>query len=126
MIRILVVDDEEEICSFLKEYLVKKNYEVSVATDAHSALELVKGKCPHLVFLDIRMPQKDGLALLEEIKTLDGEIGVVMVTAVREEALAKKAMALGAAGYITKPIDLDYLEANILVKRILDAPELSS
>lgn len=123
MIRILVVDDEEEICSFLKEFLMRKKYDVSVATTADLALALVKKIHPHLVFLDIRMPQKDGVALLKEIKEMDREIGVVMVSALRDEALAKKTLELGADGYITKPIDLDYLETHIFVKRFASRGE---
>lgn len=124
--RILIVDDEPEICNFLQEFLAKKNYEVLTATDSMKALEVIQSVKPNLVLLDIRMPERDGVSLLQEIKSLNEEIGVIMVTAVREETLAKRTMALGADGYITKPIDLDYLEANILVKRILDAPGLSS
>ena len=119
MIRILVVDDEKEICDFLQEYLIRKQYEAFVATEAQQAMELVKEKRPNLVFLDIRMPQKDGVALLKEIKEVDPAIGVVMVSALRDEELAKRTLELGAEGYITKPIDLDYLETHIFVKRIL-------
>lgn len=119
MIRILVVDDEPEICDFLKEFLVKKNYEVTTASDAEAATQMVKERRPHLVLLDIRMPQKDGVVLLKEIKKINPGIGVIMVTAVRDETLAKETMTLGADGYITKPIDLDYLETNVLVKRLL-------
>ena len=119
MIRILVVDDEEEICNFLKEFLTGKKYEVFVATDAAQALELVREEHPQLVFLDIRMPQKDGVTLLQEIKAIDQTISVVMVSALQDEELARKTLALGAEGYITKPIDLEYLERNILVNRIL-------
>lgn len=119
MIRILVVDDETEMCNLLREFLERKNYEVLTATDADTVLKAVTSKRPHIVLLDIRMPQKDGVTLLKEIKGIDREIGVIMVTAVRDETLARETMTLGADGYITKPIDLDYLETNILVKGIL-------
>lgn len=117
--RILVVDDEPEICNFLQEFLMKKNYEVLTETDAATVLQCVKAKRPHLVLLDIRMPQKDGVTLLKEIKEMDREVGVIMVSAVKDEVLAKKTLELGADGYITKPIDLSYLETNVLVKRLL-------
>ncbi len=117
--RILVVDDEQEICNFLQEFLTKKKYEVVTALDAEAALQAVKESRPHLVLVDIRMPEKDGVTLLKEIKAIDREIGVIMVTAIRDEKIAKRTMQLGADGYITKPIDLDYLETNILVKRLL-------
>lgn len=119
MIRILVVDDEAEICDLLREFLTKKNYEVLTATDAAAVPQLVETERPHMVLLDIRMPQKDGMALLKEIKAIDRGIGVIMVSAVRDEKVAREALTLGADGYITKPIDLDYLETNVLVKRLL-------
>ena len=119
MIRILVVDDEEEVCDLLREFLTKKKYEVLTASDATKVSQLVEAERPHMVLLDIRMPQKDGVTLLKEIKEIDRDIGVIMVSAVRDEETAKKALNLGADGYITKPIDLDYLETNVLVKRLL-------
>ena len=118
MIRILVVDDEQGVCDFLQEFLTKKNYEVLTATSAESALKCVKETRPHMVLVDVRMPDKDGVTLLKEIKEIDREISVIMVTALRDENVAKRTLQLGADGYITKPIDLDYLEANVLVKRL--------
>ena len=119
MTRILVVDDEEETCRFLEEFLTSKGYQVFCAAEFEEALRLVKQERPHLVLLDIRMPGRDGISLLSEIKGIDREIGVMMVTAVKEDEIAKEAMRKGADGYITKPIDLEYLETNILVKLIL-------
>jgi len=119
MIRILVIDDEKETCQLLKEFLTKKGYDVATVSEADKVIEIVKTSHPQLVLLDIRMPQKDGITLLKEIKEIDKEIGVIMVTAVRDEATAKKSLELGADGYITKPIDLNYLETNVLVKRLL-------
>ena len=119
MTRIVVVDDEEESCRFLEEFLRSKGHEVFFALTAEEGLQLVKRERPHLVLLDIRMAGRDGISLLSEIKGFDREIGVIMVTAVKEEEIAKEAMRRGADGYITKPIDLDYLETNILIKRIL-------
>ncbi|MCH7573197.1 MAG: response regulator, partial [Planctomycetes bacterium] len=100
MSRILVVDDEEETCRFLEEFLRSKGYEVYVATTSETALHLVKSERPHLVLLDINLPGQDGISILSEIKRIDREIGVIMVTAVKEEEIAKKAMQCGADGYI--------------------------
>ena len=119
MTRILVVDDEKESCRFLEEFLRSKGYEVFWTASSQEAVQLVEHERPHLVLLDIRMPDRDGLSILSDIKGIDREIGVIMVTAVKEEKIAKEAMKRGADGYITKPIDLEYLETNILVKRIL-------
>ena len=119
MTRILVVDDEKESCCLLEEFLRSKGYEVFWTLSSQEAIRLVKRERPHLVLLDIRMPEQDGVSLLSEIKKIDREIAVIMVTAVKEEETAKEAMKRGADGYITKPIDLEYLERNILVNRIL-------
>ena len=119
MTRILVVDDEEESCRFLEEFLKSKGYDVSWALSSQEALRLIARERPHLVLLDIRMPDQDGLSLVSHIKGIDRETGVIMVTAVKDEEVAKEAMKRGADGYITKPIDLEYLERNILVNRIL-------
>lgn len=116
---IVVVDDEEETCRLLEEFLSSKGYRVFSALTGEKALQLVKNERPHLVLLDIRLPDCDGVSLLPQIKGIDREIGVIMVTAVKDEEVAKKTLELGADGYVTKPIDFNYLELNILVKLIL-------
>ena len=68
------------------------------------------------MLLDIRMPGKDGLETLRELKALDPEASIIMVTAVHVEDIAKQAMAGGAFDYITKPIDPDYLELSLMTK----------
>ncbi len=116
MCRILVVDDEIETCNLLSEFLNRKNYNVSVATDGEEAISKVAALKPHVVLLDIRMPRMDGIEVLRRIKQLDDRIDVVMITAVNDEEMGKMAMRLGAFDYITKPLSLNYLEAVVLVR----------
>lgn len=72
---------------------------------------------PNLVFLDIKMPQMDGLEVLKRIKQMDKTISVVMITVLNDEATAQKAIAMGAYDYVVKPLSFDYLEkAAILVE----------
>ena len=115
MERILVVDDEIEVCKILKEFLSEKGYEVYTALDGPTALEKVRETKPHIVLLDIIMPGMGGIDVLKEIKKIDPTTGVIMITAVTDHELAKRTLELGAYDYITKPVDLDYLENVVMV-----------
>ncbi len=116
MARILVVDDEFEVRDILKKFLTAKGYEVDTAIDGETTIKKVKEFNPNVVLLDIMMPGMGGIETLKEIKKIDPSIGVIMVTAVIDEDLAKRALEIGAFEYITKPINLHYLENVVLVK----------
>lgn len=120
MARILVVDDEIESCKMLEEFLCSKGHDVSWALNTDEAIKIVKTKKPQLVLLDIIIPEKDGLECLARIKEIDNTIEVIMVTAVKDEEKAMKAMDLGAFDYITKPIDLKYLENCIMFNVLMN------
>ena len=116
--RILVVDDEVEVVRLLKDFLTSKGYEVYTALNGAEALACVKEVKPDIVLLDIIMPGMGGIDTLKEIKKIDPTTAVIMVTAVIDEELANRAVKLGAFDYITKPINIDYLETCVLVKMI--------
>ncbi|HAJ57590.1 MAG TPA: hypothetical protein DCL35_07470 [Candidatus Omnitrophica bacterium] len=116
MKKILVVDDEKPIREMLKKFLTKKGYEVYDADNGEDAVKIVKESVPYIVLLDIRMPKSDGIEVLKKIKEVNKDIGVIMITAVSETAIAEKCMELGAFDYITKPISLEYLEECLLAK----------
>lgn len=115
MERILVVDDEVETCNVLKDFLVLKGYEAHIALNGEDAIKMVKEVRPHIVLLDIMMPGMGGIEALKEIKKVDSRVGVVMITAVTDEEIAKRTLELGAYDYITKPMDIDYLETVLMV-----------
>ena len=114
MNRILVVDDEVGTCNLLSEFLGRKRYDVSIALSAQEAISSIESKRPDVVLLDIRMPGMDGIELLRRIKQFDKDIDVIMITAVNEEGVGRRAIELGAYDYITKPISLDYLEVSVM------------
>ncbi len=118
MQRILVVDDEIEVCNVLRDFLTVKGYDVYTASDGRTAIAKVKEIRPHIVLLDIMMPGMGGLETLKEIRKVDPRVGVIMVTAIFDEELGKRAIELGAYDYITKPVSLDYLETVLRVKMI--------
>jgi two-component system response regulator PilR (NtrC family) len=104
---ILVVDDELSMREFLKILLEKEGYEVSTASEASSAIELIKGQSFDLVVSDIKMPGMGGLTLLEKIKEIDSSLPVIMITAFASPENAVIAMKSGAFDYITKPFKVD-------------------
>jgi len=120
--RILVVDDEHLIRWSLEQSLKKQGYEVMTAASGEDALRLVHEDVPELILLDIQLPGMNGLEVLEKVKEIDGEIIVVMVTALGVLETAVKAMRLGAYDYINKPFNLD--ELAIIVKKALETRQL--
>ena len=119
MSKILVVDDEVKACKLLKRFLELKGYEVIVSNEGEDAIEKAKNEKPDTILLDIRMPGMEGTEVLKRIREFDKDVGIIMVTAVKEEATGKGALEAGADEYITKPIDFNYLETTILVDLVM-------
>ncbi len=117
--KILIVDDDRSVLKFLERFLIKKSYEVYLATNGKEAIEIIKNESPQVILLDIKMPMMNGIEVLKEIKKINPAIGVIMITAVQEEDTALEAMKLGADDYICKPFDLEYLENSVLAKIVL-------
>ncbi|MCH7801734.1 MAG: response regulator [Chloroflexi bacterium] len=104
---ILAVDDEPQICEMLKDFLEDSDeFRVITCSDTSQVLPLVQRESPGLVTLDMNMPGKNGMELLEEIKSYDDDIAVIMVTANRDVQTAIQAVRLGAYDYIVKPMSV--------------------
>jgi len=118
MKKILVVDDSEFMRIVLKNILKNEGYKIIETSDGKEAVEQFKVEKPDLVLLDIIMPKKDGVAVLDSLKKIDSDANVVMITAVGQETTIKECQDLGAKGYIIKPFD----EKQVLdtVKKVLD------
>ena len=114
--RILIVDDEKQIGDFLGDFLVDKGYEVFYAENGENAIRFLKYARPHIVLLDVHIAGMTGLEVLELIKDVDPKVGVIMVTALQEEEIGRKALKLCAVDYLTKPIDFEYLETSLTIK----------
>ncbi len=102
MIKMLVVDDEPKICERIKETFDYVGFTVFTATTAEKASAIFKREKPNVIFLDIVMPDKNGLELLKEFKRLDPKVIVMMVTVLDDAETRARAMELGADDYITK------------------------
>lgn len=117
--KILIVDDNLQIRSLLEKFLIKKGFHALTAASGEEALEKIKTAKPIIVLLDIKMPGMDGLMTLKRIKEINEDIGVIMITGVEDENIGEVALKSGAYDYITKPLDLDYLEMCLLTKILL-------
>jgi DNA-binding NtrC family response regulator len=116
MNRIVIVDGEVEACKALQELLTLKGYEVAIILDGAKAITKLKQLRPQIVLLELKLPSVDGIDILRKIKRIYPELPVVIVTVVKDPEVAKEALSLGAFEYITKPVDIDYLELVVLAK----------
>ncbi len=101
--RVLVVDDEEAIRDLLIKMLELADYEVEGAADGPAALEYLKRESCDLMFVDLKMPGMDGLALIRQVRAAKAGLPVIVVTGYSSEASAIEALNLGVSAYITKP-----------------------
>jgi DNA-binding response OmpR family regulator len=116
MTRLLLVDDEAEICDFLKSFFEDRNFEVQTALSGEEALRAVETFGPQVMLLDIKMGSMDGLTVLREVKAKFPRVKVIMVTALETTEKIEEALRLGADNYITKPLSLEYLENDVREK----------
>ena len=116
MKKLLIVDDEVEICDFLQAFFEEREYQVVTANSGLQAIEEVGKNNPSVVLLDVQMPGMDGLSALKEIKAKFPKTKVIMVTAIETREKIENAIRLGADNYITKPLSLEYLEKDVQEK----------
>ena len=108
---ILVVDDYFADRETLKAILEERGYRVVTAETGAQALSLVKEKHFDIIFLDVRLPDIDGTQIFEQVKAIDPEVAVIMMTGYSEEELIKKSIRQGAYTCIYKPFDIERILA---------------
>jgi CheY-like chemotaxis protein len=119
-VSILAVDDELDVADLFRQHFRREvrqgQYVLHFAYSAAEALDkLARGIEPELIVMlsDINMPDMDGLALLREVKESRPDLPVIMVTAYGDEERRRRAKEFGAAFFITKPVDFDFLKAQL-------------
>jgi len=110
--RILVVDDDKNICEIIRLYLEKEGFLVSIANDGEEALRMFRETTPSVVVLDVMMPKMDGFQVCREIRRLSS-IPVIMLTAKGETFDKVLGLELGADDYMVKPFENKELVARI-------------
>ncbi|HEX7919033.1 MAG TPA: response regulator transcription factor [Gemmatimonadales bacterium] len=126
--RILVVDDEPDITALVAYHLAKAGYRVSTAANGPDALKAAREERPDLVILDVMLPGVSGYDVLDELRRRDEtkDVGVILLTARREEPDRIRGLSLGADDYLTKPFSPHELalRVNALLRR-LGAPAVA-
>lgn len=120
--QLLVVDDEPDIAFYLKDLLEGEGYAVLSATSGREALELAESHKIDIMITDIRMPQMDGIELLDSISHFDRDIQTIVMTGHGEMDTAIEAMKRGSLNYLKKPIN--YEELLITIRHGLNLVEL--
>ncbi|MGM0380922.1 MAG: sigma-54-dependent transcriptional regulator [bacterium] len=120
-INVCVIDDDPSICELFNEALGDK-YEVDTYMDGAEGLQAVVQISPDVLILDLRLPGKGGLEILEEVVDKCPEVQVIMVTAHQDVESAVKAVKLGAFDYVSKPFDLKEIE--VIIQKSLENREL--
>lgn len=118
--KILICDDDKTVTTFLAHFLTQEGYtHVEAVSTGEEALERITKDKYQLVLLDIKLPGISGLEILQRIKEIDSDVGVIMITGFPEIEAAKEAMKMGAYDYIVKPFELPYLKLAVLTKIVL-------
>ena len=104
--KILIVDDEKDMCWLLSEALSKRKYKVTTASTGKEGINQIKKETPDLVFLDLKLPDIDGIKILPRIKKINSKIVVCIITAYGTPDLQKEAMNKGAFYFLDKPFSI--------------------
>ena len=100
---VLVIDDDETICSLFKDTLEEEGHTVTAVNESSKGLELVKQRDYDLVFLDLKMPEMDGVELFRQIRATKPELPVTIITGYPDSDLMMSALTYGPLGVISKP-----------------------
>ena len=115
--KILLVDDEPDILEFLSYNLKKEGYNVFTANNGKEAVTVAKKETPHLIILDVMMPDMDGFETIRRIREMEQftSLPIIALTAKAMKGDREKCMQSGASDYIAKPVDVEQLKSLLRV-----------
>ena len=113
MVHILIIDDDDEMRSVLKELLEEERFETECASNGYDALQKIARKPFDLIITDIEMRGLTGLDILPEMKKLRPEASIIVMTSFANEEVRRRSLEKGASGYLEKPIHTKKLKALI-------------
>jgi len=124
MAKILVIDDEQGIRDLLDTLLRRKGYDVVLAESGRKGLELFRRERPDVVVLDLKMPGMDGLAVLQQVRSLDPALPVIILTGAGTPETEQQVRAMGVTEYVEKEFSLHLLGDSL--KRLLKTPDCAA
>jgi len=104
---ILIVDDDKDVCEYLQDFLTADGYSVTVVNDPTTALDALREREYHVVVLDLMMPKLSGIDLLEQIRKVDDDIAVIILTGYPSLETATASIEHEVSAYIRKPFSID-------------------
>ncbi len=126
-IKILIVDDDRDICEYMRTMLEATGYEVATLSDPTHAVDRVREEEFHVLIIDLMMPKMDGIELIQRIRKVDSDVAIVVFTGYPSVETAVDALKLNVSDYVKKPFDMDDFRekiADILRKKgLLRNPE---
>lgn len=111
--RILIVEDEKDLCQMIAKSLKESGYEVDIANNGNEAMELLDVENYDLIVLDLNLPEIDGIEILEEFRTFNQDTKIIILSARSQIKDKVEGLDKGANDYLSKPFHLDELEARI-------------
>ena len=112
-ISILLIDDEPQILKTVKRYIEADGYRILTAKDGNTGLDIFREKRPQLIITDVKMPGLSGLDVLKQIKAIDKNAEVIVVTGHGDMEISVEALRLDASDFIAKPVDMELLQLSI-------------
>ncbi len=110
MPKLLIVDDEQDVREFARSFFRKRSIDVFIASGGKEALEIISTQRPDLVLLDVRMEGLNGIEVMRELKRLNDNTRVIMVSGLEDDRIVEESKTLGALDFIHKPLVLEELE----------------
>jgi len=120
MAKILVIDDEQGIRNLLDTLLRRKGYDVILAESGRKGLELFRREHPDVIVLDLKMPEMDGIEVLEQVRSLNPDQHVIILTGTGTPEMEQRVYALGVYEFVHKEFSLHRL--GDALKRLLKTP----
>lgn len=117
--KVMIVDDDPDICNLLSTFFEKKGIEVLVAPTGEQAILLMEAEKPRIVLLDVTMPGMDGVIALQRMRAINPQSSYVMITCVDDKGVAQEAIENGASDYILKPLDFEYLDLVVMTRLMM-------
>jgi DNA-binding response OmpR family regulator len=121
MAKVLVIDDEQGIRALLDTLLRRKGYQVIVAESGQKGLECFHREHPDVLVLDLKMPEMDGFTVLQQVRSLDPIIPVIILTGAGTAETEQRVRAMGVTEYVEKEFSLHLL--GDALKRLLKTPD---